>query len=97
MNYCDFCHEENPNRPIRCADFEVVDVVPNVTPMVSTGHFLACETCYQLVREEDREALYTRAKESFIRRHLVKWNPIADKQLKMFFEQFWENRVYGPR
>ena len=89
---CDFCSAPSPEHRIQVRSFVVDDVVPVTHGMTSVGDFLACNVCFHIIESGDREGLITRARQSFIRRE-EHWDENCNKELRRFYEQFWEHKV----
>lgn len=90
---CDFCSDPKPPHYVECKTFDVTHVPENV-PMTSVEGWWACDTCFALIEQGDRQGLFDRTKAKWIAKY-GELDDRIDPYLWEFHQQFWENRKDG--
>lgn len=95
---CDFCSNRFPSWVHPSKDF----ALPEIGWVSSDGAWAACEACHELIENEEREKLASRA----VRMYFY-WNPLPawqvrqirrdlERKISMMHEGFWANRNGEP-
>lgn len=86
---CDFCSsKEKPQHTFECQSFtvEASGTFLGIPISESQGHWLACPTCTQLVRDERWDELARRSTETFIARYRKEFPDAASR-----FDEIYEH------
>ncbi len=83
---CDFCSsQERPFKTFKCRDFAAEEGV------MSTGAWLACPDCAQIIDKRDRESLLQRALTKFKDSSIPRW--YAEQTFRSIHAKFFQNLI----